>query len=124
MDSNCDGRFSDYYLRFTTDCYQSIGKETYFSSIRRFNIVMQAKNNDIHKVVSITKDIKQKSRIFRMLGAILYSQTMYQLSVEYYEQALAIHEEIGDKAAMADDYNNLGSMSYKSRQCQESFRIS
>jgi tetratricopeptide (TPR) repeat protein len=47
-----------------------------------------------------------------MLGAILYSQAMYELSLEYYEKALAIHEQIGDEAAMADDYNNLASMSY------------
>ena len=99
LDSNYDGRFCDYYLGFITDCYQSIGKETYFSFIRCFNIITQSKNNDIHKVISLINDIKQKSRIFRMLGAIYYSQGMYQTSVEYYEQALVIHKEIGDKGS-------------------------
>jgi len=44
------------------------------------------------------------------VGNVFRSVGEYQKAKEYYENALVIRKEIGDRKGVGDDYGNLGAM--------------
>ena len=82
-------KFFDYYFKLITESYSRIGKEGYFSSIRRFNIIMKGENSDFQRLIPIIENPQQKAHVLEMLGSILSSQGMYATSVRSVHSVLS-----------------------------------
>jgi tetratricopeptide (TPR) repeat protein len=54
------------------------------------------------------RDKEEKAKILSELGVIFYHLGELEKALEYYEQALKLHEELGRKEGMAANYGNMG----------------
>jgi len=62
-------------------------------------------------------DRVQEGNLSMLLVRIYYSQSMYSEAKELCERAIIVKREVGDRAGVADCYNNLGAVLKSLGQC-------
>jgi tetratricopeptide (TPR) repeat protein len=100
--------FSEYYLNLLYDTYISIGKENHLSALARFNLICQGKENDFERATQLTRDKERSAIILSLLGSVVYRLGILSDSLNYFNKALAIDEDLNDRVGMARDYTNIG----------------
>jgi tetratricopeptide (TPR) repeat protein len=104
--------FSYYYYRLVYATYRALGKENHVPMVARFSIMYQGENNDFDRSITMTTNRQLSADISSLLGLTLDVLGSFNISLDYHRKALAIHEELRDKVAMAGDYTNIGRVLY------------
>jgi len=108
--------FADQAYRLSRKSQYSKGIADYYLKLAKLNIVQddyrQARNN-IQQFIDLNEDLGNLIAAaggYHAMGYCLYNLQDYNLSIEYYNEALKIREEINDSIGLIESYSYLGYM--------------
>ncbi len=108
--------FADQAYKLSRKSQYSKGITDYYLKLAELNIAQddyrQARNN-IQQFIDMNKDLenfKAAAGGYHAMGHCLYNLQDYNLSMEYYNEALKIREEINDSIGLIESYSFFGNM--------------
>ncbi len=100
--------YSEYYSSMLYQIYDSLVMKNDLDSARQFRIIHEGENNDFDESVRLTTSDPLKALLYSTIGIILQRLSEFFSAIDYFRQALSIHERMGEIAGMANDYGNMG----------------
>jgi len=113
-DSSIARDYADQAYRLSRKSQYNMGIANYYLKLAKLNIAQdnyrQARNN-LQQFIDMKEDLGDLKAVaggYYAMGFCLFNLQDYNLSLEYYIEALKIREEIGDTSGLIESYSYLG----------------